>query len=67
MKYIYFIDIDFPEVGCNPGTLKIKRKESKIGAGKLYKYLDSIFPGKVSMYEDTSRKSMTLVKGIDNF
>ena len=67
MKYIYFIDIKSWEVGCNPGTLKIKRSESTRGAGKLYKYLDSLFPSKVSMYKDTSKKSMTLVKGIDNF
>ena len=67
MEYIYFIDIKSWEVGCNPGTLKIKRTESVTGARKLWKYLDSLFPGKVSMFKDTSRKSMNLVAGPGNF
>jgi hypothetical protein len=67
MKYIYFIDIKSWEVGCNPGTLKIKRSESTRGARHLWKYLDGLFPGKVSMFKDTSQKSMELLAGPDNF
>ncbi len=67
MKYIYFIDIKSWEVGCNPGTLKIKRTESTVGARKLWEYLDSLFPGKVSMFKDTSHESMDLVAGPGNF
>ena len=67
MDYIITIHIYFVNVGCNPGAIEFKRRESKIGARKLFKYLNEIFPGRVSLWEDTSQESRKLIAGKDDF
>ncbi len=67
MNCIFVIHIDPVKVGCNPGAIEFKRRESKTGARRLFKYLEGIFPGCVSLWEDTSQESRKLLMGKDDF